>query len=149
MPSENTSIKMRLTQIGSCETENNLPSISVERIEKTILKINYSVFVEINRPMSQVSVRVTLRYLYGTTNLFKGRLTCTFDIENLSAFIELDEDKEEFNIKSDFLPTLIALSFSTTRGYFARELVGTALEAYPFPMVSSKSLMERVKYQVI
>ena len=35
MPSENTSIKMWLTQIGSCETENNLPSISVERIEKT------------------------------------------------------------------------------------------------------------------
>ena len=69
MPSENTSIKMRLTQIGSCETENNLPSISVERIEKTNLKINYSVFVEINRPMSQVSVRVTLRYLYGTTYL--------------------------------------------------------------------------------
>ena len=97
MPSENTSIKMRLTQIGSCETENNLPSISVERIEKTNLKINYSVFVEINRPMSQVSVRVTLRYLYGTTNLFKGRLTCTFDIENLSAFIELDEDKERFS----------------------------------------------------
>lgn len=48
MPSENTTIKMRLTKIGSCEIENNLSSISVEHLDKTNLKINYNVFVEIN-----------------------------------------------------------------------------------------------------
>ena len=140
MPSENTTIKMRLTKIGSCEIENNLSSISVEHLDKTNLKINYNVFVEINLPLSQVSVKVALSYLDGSSYLFNGKLT---------TFIELDEEKDEFNIKSDFLPSLIALSFSTTRGYFARELIGTALEAYPFPMISSKSLLERVNYQVI
>ena len=140
---------MRLTKIGSCEIENNLSSISVEHLDKTNLKINYNVFVEINRPLSQVSVKVALSYLDGSSYLFNGKLTCTFEIEKLSTFIELDEEKDEFNIKSDFLPSLIALSFSTTRGYFARELIGTALEAYPFPMISSKSLLERVNYQVI
>ena len=149
MPSENTTIIMRLTKIGSCEIENNLSSISVEHLDKTNLKINYNVFVEINRPLSQVSVKVALSYLDGSSYLFNGKLTCTFEIEKLSTFIELDEEKDEFNIKSDFLPSLIALSFSTTRGYFARELIGTALEAYPFPMISSKSLLERVNYQVI
>lgn len=149
MPSENTAIKMRLTKIGSCEIENNLSSISVEHLDKTNLKINYNVFVEINLPLSQVSVKVALSYLDGSSYLFNGKLTCTFEIEKLSTFIELDEEKDEFNIKSDFLPSLIALSFSTTRGYFARELIGTALEAYPFPMISSKSLLERVNYQVI
>ena len=140
---------MRLTKIGSCEIENNLSPISVEHLDKTNLKINYNVFVEINRPLSQVSVKVALSYLDGSSYLFNGKLTCTFEIEKLSTFIELDEEKDEFNIKSDFLPSLIALSFSTTRGYFARELIGTALEAYPFPMISSKSLLERVNYQVI
>ncbi|MDY3759344.1 MAG: hypothetical protein SOZ72_08205 [Treponema sp.] len=140
---------MRLTKIGSCEIENNLSSISVEHLDKTNLKINYNVFVEINLPLSQVSVKVALSYLDGSSYLFNGKLTCTFEIEKLSTFIELDEEKDEFNIKSDFLPSLIALSFSTTRGYFARELIGTALEAYPFPMISSKSLLERVNYQVI
>ena len=149
MPSENTTIIMRLTKIGSCEIENNLSSISVEHLDKTNLKINYNVFVEINLPLSQVSVKVALSYLDGSSYLFNGKLTCTFEIEKLSTFIELDEEKDEFNIKSDFLPSLIALSFSTTRGYFARELIGTALEAYPFPMISSKSLLERVNYQVI
>ena len=149
MPSENTTIKMRLTKIGSCEIENNLSSISVEHLDKTNLKINYNVFVEINLPLSQVSVKVALSYLDGSSYLFNGKLTCTFEIEKLSTFIELDEEKDEFNIKSDFLPSLIARSFSTTRGYFARELIGTALEAYPFPMISSKSLLERVNYQVI
>ena len=149
MPSENTTIKMRLTKIGSCEIENNLSSISVEHLDKTNLKINYNVFVEINLPLSQVSVKVALSYLDGSSYLFNGKLTCTFEIEKLSTFIEFDEKKDEFNIKSDFLPSLIALSFSTTRGYFARELIGTALEAYPFPMISSKSLLARDNYQVI
>ena len=149
MPSDNIKTQMRLTQIGNCEIDNHLSSFKADQIEIGKLKIDYSAQVEINRPLSQVAVRITLCYYMGTADLFVGKLTCFFEVEGLSSFIEVDENKEELNIKSDFLPSLIGISFSTSRGYFVRELVGTPLEAYPFPIVSNKSLLSRVKYQVI
>ena len=72
-----------------------------------------------------------------------------FDVVDLASYITAKEGEDEFRIESDFLPMLISIAFSTTRGYFARELVGSALAPYPFPMIPMDTLQKHTTYQLI
>ena len=145
-PVEN--IRIRLSAVGNAVIDNPAPALMEGGISTSNLKVSYKVAVEVNRPMSQVNVNVMLAYLAGQKTLFSGNLVTTFDVVDLSKYISEKEGEDEFRIESDFLPMMISIAFSTTRGYFVRELKGTALASYPFPMISMDSIQKRTTYQL-
>ena len=139
-------LKIRLSLVGDAVIDTPAPAGG--KLSASDLKVMYRVTVEVNRPLSQVKVNVTLSYLSGHNTIFSGSLATTFDVVDLALYITEQEGEDEFRIESDFLPMLISIAFSTTRGYFVRELQGTALAPYPFPMVSMDSIQKRVAYQL-
>ena len=145
-PAEN--LRIRLSAVGNAVIDNPAPALMEGGFSASNLKVLYKVAVEVNRPMSQVNVNVMLAYLAGQKTLFSGSLVTTFDVVDLSKYISEKEGEDEFRIESDFLPMMISIAFSTTRGYFVRELKGTALAPYPFPMISMDSIQKRTSYQL-
>lgn len=145
-PAEN--LRIRLSSVGNAVIDTPAPAQMEDGISASDLKVLYKVAVEVNRPMSQVNVNVMLAYLAGRKTLFSGGLVTTFDVVDLASYITEKEGEDEFRIESDFLPMMISIAFSTTRGYFVRELQSTALAPYPFPMISMDSIQKRTTYQL-
>ena len=149
MPQSTDNLKIRLSQVGDPVFDIPAPVQVEGGIVASDLKIQYNVLVRINRPESRVDIIVSMVYLAGQNKLFSGSLTTGFDVVDLASYITAKEGEDEFRIESDFLPMLISIAFSTTRGYFARELVGSALAPYPFPMISMDTLQKHTTYQLI
>ena len=149
MPQSTDNLKIRLSQVGEPVIDIPAPVQVEGGIVASDLKIQYNVLVRINRPESRVDVVVSMVYLAGQNKLFSGSLTTGFDVVDLASYITAKDGEDEFRIESDFLPMLISIAFSTTRGYFARELVGSALAPYPFPMISMDILQKHTTYQLI
>ncbi len=141
--------RIRLSSVGNPIIINQAPIQMDGEIASSDLKIQYRVSAEINRPQSIVNVIVLLTYITDSKTLFSGSLTTTFNVVDLPSYITVKEGEDKFRIESDFLPTLISIAFSTTRGYYVRELQGTILAPYPFPMISIDSLLRRVTYKLI
>ena len=150
MPQSTDNLKIRLSKVGEPVIDMHAPVQVVEGgIVASDLKIQYNVLVRINRPESRVDIIVSMVYLAGQNKLFSGSLTTGFDVVDLASYITAKEGEDEFRIESDFLPMLISIAFSTTRGFFARELVGSALAPYPFPMIPMDTLQKHTTYQLI
>lgn len=149
MPQSTDNLKIRLSQIGEPVIGIPAPGEVEGGIVASELKIQYNVLVRIDRPESRVDIIVSMVYLSGQNKLFSGSLKTGFDVVDLASYITAEDGEDEFRIESDFLPMLISIAFSTTRGYFARELVGSALAPYPFPMISMDSLQKHTTYQLI
>lgn len=145
-PSNN--LKIRLSSVGKPIIDKPAPSHVEAGLNPDNLKIQFRVLVEVNRPESQVKISVAIEYLMNQDQLFSGSLTSCFDVVDLASYITTQEE-DKFRLESDFLPMLISIAFSTTRGYFARELAGTLLEPYPFPIVSMDSIQKRTSYHLI
>lgn len=148
MPQPSNNLKIRLSSVGNPVIDKSAPTQLETGFNPDDLKIQFKVSVEINRPESQVIIVVMLEYLLGQNQLFSGSLTSDFSVVDLASYITTQED-DKFRIESDFLPMLISIAFSTTRGYFVRELAGTVLEPYPFPIVSMDSIQKRSSYHLI
>ena len=142
-------LKIRLSKVGEPVIDKPAPVQVVGGIVASDLKIQYNVLVRINRPESRVDIIVSMVYLAGQNKLFSGSLTTGFDVVDLASYITAKDGEDEFRIESDFLPMIISIAFSTTRGYFARELVGSALAPYPFPMIPMDTLQKHTTYQLI
>ena len=147
MPVEN--IKIRLVMVGEPCVEYHPPVHVGDTLSEDNLQIQYSVLVKINRPDSVVDVYVTMSYYVGGDKLFSGSLTNRFEVVNLAEYIISTDDNNEFRVKNDFIPMLINISFSTTRGYFARELQNTELSMYPFPIIALDMIQKRTSYQLM
>ena len=147
MPAED--LKIRLSQVGNPVIEVPAPLQSEGVISSSDLKVKYNVEVTINRPESIVEIVVTMAYLRGQGVLFSGHLTTCFEVVNLASFITAEGGGGEFRLESDFLPMLISIAFSTTRGYFVRELADSALAPYPFPMITMDNIKKRTSYQLL
>lgn len=149
MPQSTDNLKIRLSRVGEPVIDIPAPVQVEGGIVASDLKIQYNVLVRINRPESRVEIIVSMVYLSGQNKLFSGSLTTGFDVVDLASYITAMEGEDDFRIESDFLPMLISVAFSTTRGYFARELVGSVLAPYPFPMISTDSLRKHATFQLI
>ncbi len=149
MPQSTDNLKIRLSQVGEPVIDIPAPVQAEGGIVASEIKIQYNVLVRIDRPESRVDIIVSMVYLAGQNKLFSGRLTTGFEVVDLASYITARDGEDEFRIESDFLPMLISIAFSTTRGYFARELVGSALAPYPFPMISMDTLQKHTTYQLI
>lgn len=149
MPQLDDNLKIRLSFVGDPKVESSALKQIEGEIDSSVLKIQYNVSVIINRPDSKVNVIVSMSYILGQEKLFSGSLTTGYDVVNLASYITTPEGEDKFRIESDFLPMLINIAFSTTRGYFASELMGTVLASYPFPMISMDNIQKRTSYQLI
>lgn len=149
MPQLADNLKIRLSSVGEPVINTQAPTQSYGVINPDELKILFKVSVEINRPESKVNIVVAMDYMMGQEKMFSGSLTTGFDVVGLASFITTPEGEDTFRIENDFLPMLISIAFSTTRGYFVRELVGTVLEPYPFPMIPMESIKKRTSFQLI
>lgn len=148
MPQPSNNLKIRLSSVGKPIIDKPVSSHVEAGLNPDNLKIQFRVLVEVNRPESRVQISVALEYLMNQDQLFSGSLTSCFDVVDLASYITTQEE-DKFRLESDFLPMLISIAFSTTRGYFARELSGTVLEPYPFPIVSMDSIQKRTSYHLI
>lgn len=149
MPQSTDNLKIRLSQVGEPVIDIPAPVQAEGGIVASELKIQYNVLVRIDRPESRVDIIVSMVYLAGQNKLFSGSLTTGFEVVDLASYITARDGEDEFRIESDFFPMLISIAFSTTRGYFARELVDSALAPYPFPMISMDTLQKHTTYQLI
>ena len=149
MPQSTDNLKIRLSKVGEPVIDIPAPVQIDGGLSAAELKIQYNVIARVNRPESRVDITVSMVYLSDQKKLFSGNLTTGFDVVDLASYITAKDGEDEFRIESDFLPMLISIAFSTTRGYFVRELLGTALEPYPFPMFSMESIQKHTTYQLI
>lgn len=147
MPAEN--IKIRLVMVGDPCVDLRLPVHVENELSADDLQIQYAVAVRINRSDSIVDVDVKMSYYLGRDKLFSGSLINRFEVVDLADYIIAFDGSNEFRIENDFIPMLINISFSTTRGYFARELQDTVLAKYPFPIISLDMIQKRTSYQLI
>lgn len=148
MPQSNDNVRIRLAFVGSPEI-NATPAQIEGNIDPINLKISFKVAVEVNRPESMVNVIVSMVYLLGQDTVFSGSLKTGFEVIDLSSYISIPEGEDAFRIESDFFPMLINIAFSTTRGYFAKELTGTILEPFPFPMIPMETINKKTSFQLI
>ena len=121
-------VKIRLNSVGNPEYRSFPGSFDETPLSPENVRIGFSVGVEINRPESLVTVKVTLGYLDGQKTIFEGG---------------------KFHLESNFLPMLINMSFGTARGYFVAVLSKTVLQKYPFPIIDSESVLKRTSYQLV
>ena len=149
MPSPADSVRIRLSFVGDPVIEIPAPARIEEEISSSDLKIQFKAMTVLNRPESKVDIIVTMVYYIEQTMVFTGNLTTRFEVVDLASFITAKEGEDGFQIESDFLPMLLNIAFSTTRGYMARELSDSALAAYPFPMVSMESIQKRTTYRLV
>ena len=149
MPQPADNLRIRLSRIGSPVIKIPAPSKEAVELSSSDMKIQYDVQVTVRRPDATVDVCVSMTYLYLNMQVFSGSLTSTFEVVGLASFINANEGEDRFRIENDFLPMLINIAFSTTRGFFARELQDTALAPYPFPIISMDSIQKRTRYQLI
>lgn len=149
MPSPSDSVRIRLSFVGDPLIE--IPALAkIEgEIPSSDLKIQYKAMAVLNRPESKVDIIVTMVYYIEQTMVFTGSLKTSFDVVDLASFITAKEGEDGFQIETDFLPMLLSTAFSTTRGYMVRELSGSALATYPFPMVSLEGIQKRTTYRLI
>ena len=143
------SLKIRLSSIGNAVIDKMAPAQIKSALNPADLRIQHAVSVEVNRPESRVDVKVTMSYMLGQATLFSGSLTTSFDVVDLASYITTKDGEDGFHIENDFLPMLINIAFGTTRGYFARELQGSVLAPYPFPMISMEIVQKRAVYHLI
>lgn len=149
MPQSTDNLKIRLSKVGEPVIDIPAPVQIDGGLSAAELRIQYNVIARVNRPESRVDITVSMVYLSDQKKLFSGNLTTGFDVVDLASYITAKDGEDEFRIESDFLPMLISIAFSTTRGYFVRELLGTALGPYPFPMISMESIQKHTTYQLI
>lgn len=149
MPQPIDNLKIRLSSVGNAVIDTAVPTHVEEAISPADLRIQYGVFVEVNRPDSRVDVRVAMSYLLGHNKLFSGSLTTSFEVVDLTKYITTKDGEDGFHIEKDFLPMLINIAFGTTRGYFSRELQGSILAPYPFPMIGMDVIQKRTTYRLI
>ena len=149
MPQSTDNLRIRLSQVGEPVIDVPAPARGEGSVTASELKIQYNVRVNVIRPESRVAVVVSMTYLSEQKKLFSGSLTTSFDVVDLSSYITAKDGEEEFRIESDFLPMLVSIAFSTTRGYFVRELSASVLAPYPFPMISMESIMKHTTYQLV
>lgn len=149
MPQSTCNLKIRLSKVGEPVIDIPAPVQIDGGLSAAELRIRYNLIARVNRPESRVDITVSMVYLSGQKKLFSGNLTTGFDVVDLASYITAKDGEDEFRIESDFLPMLISIAFSTTRGYFVRELLGTALGPYPFPMISMENIQKHTTYQLI
>lgn len=149
MPQSPYNLKIRLSKVGEPVIDIPAPVQIDGGISAAELRIQYNLIARVNRPESRVDITVSMVYLSDQKKLFSGNLTTGFDVVDLASYITAKDGEDEFRIESDFLPMLISIAFSTTRGYFVRELLGTALGPYPFPMISMENIQKHTTYQLI
>lgn len=141
-------LKIRLSFVGNPTIMTQAPSQLAESIDAGELRIRYRISVEINRPESKVIINTFMEYLLRQNSLFSGNLTSVFDVVDLASYIT-EQEGDQFRIENDFLPMLVNIAFSTTRGYFVRELQDSVLAPYPFPMISMDNIKKRITYQLL
>ena len=149
MQSPTDNLKIRLASVGNAVIETTAPEQMQKVFSPSDLRIQYAVSVVINRRESLVDVIVSMSYILGQETLFSGHLTTSFDVVDLSSYITTNEGEEEFHVEHDFFPMLINIAFGTTRGYFVKELQGTVLAPYPFPMIGLDSIQKRTSYRLV
>lgn len=149
MPQSPYNLKIRLSKVGEPVIDIPAPVQIDGGLSAAELRIQYNLIARVNRPESRVDITVSMVYLSDQKKLFSGNLTTCFDVVDLASYITAKDGEDEFRIESDFLPMLISIAFSTTRGYFVRELLGTALGPYPFPMISMENIQKHTTYQLI
>lgn len=149
MPQSPYNLKIRLSKVGEPVIDIPAPVQIDGGLSAAELRIQYNLIARVNRPESRVDITVSMVYLSDQKKLFSGNLTTGFDVVDLASYITAKDGEDEFRIESDFLPMLISIAFSTTRGYFVRELLGTALGPYPFPMISMENIQKHTTYQLI
>ena len=147
MPADN--VKIRLSHVDNPVIGHPAPTMVDGGVSSSDLNIQYSVLVRINRPESSVDVVVSISYIIGQKTVFSGSLTTGFNVVDLASFITAKDGEDEFRVESDFLPMLISIAFSTTRGYFARELADSVLAPFPFPIISLDNIKKRTIYQLV
>lgn len=142
-------LKIRLVMVGEPIIDFRPPVHIEGGLSADRLQIQYAVAVRINRPDSVVDVEVTMSYYQGRDKLFSGTLTNRFEVIDLAEYIIAIDGSNEFQVENDFIPMLVSVSFSTTRGYFVRELQDTELSMYPFPIIPLDMIQKRTSYQLI
>lgn len=141
--------RIRLASIVGENIYKSAPLNSQIEIHVEKLKVRYDVLVTIDRPQSQVRIKIGLMYSSDGNLVFSGEVASVFDVVELDSFISEKGDDGEFRVEQDFFPMLVNIAFGTTRGYFAARNVGTVLEDYPFPMMDMENVMKHVEYQLI
>lgn len=149
MPSPIDNLRIRLASVGDAVIETAAPEHMQMVFSPSDLRIQYAVSVVVNRPESRVDVVVSMSFFLGQEALFSGHLTTSFDVIDLDSYITAKEGEEEFHVEHDFFPMLISIAFGTTRGYFVKELQGTVLAPYPFPMIGLDSIQKRTSYRLV
>ena len=149
MQSPDNNLKIRLVFVGDPVISTKAPEQVENGISAEDIKIQFGVRVVVDRPASKVDVVVTFSYFTGAITLFSGSLTSSFEVLDLASLIQTQDGEDGFRLESDFLPILINIAFSNTRGYFVNELRSSALAPYPFPIVSMDSIKKRTTYKLI
>lgn len=141
-------LKIRLSFVGNPVIGVPAPTKVEHELSSSDLRVQYDVQVGVDRTSSMVEINVLMVYLNKKDVLFSGTLTSRFEVFNLASYITVIDNEDAFRLENDFFPMLISIAFGNTRGYFARELVGTVLEPYPFPMISMESIRKKTSYEL-
>ena len=149
MPLPDNNLRIRLIFVGDRQVSTEAPAQIDKPLSAEDIKIQFAVRIVIDRPESQVGIIVSYSYLHGQGTLFSASLTTKYEVLDLASYVKTTEGEDSFKLENDFLPMLVNIAFSTTRGYFVRELEGTVLEKYPFPIVSMDSIKKRTTYKLI
>lgn len=149
MPDSNENIKMRLASIGNLTITTPLQTEIDTNQLNTDLRIQFGVQVQLVRPESKVIVSVTMSYILNQLTIFSGTITIEYIVLDLASYIKVKDQENSFVLENDFMPMLVGAGFSTARGYFARQLVNTYLEKYPFPIFALSEILKRTTYQLV
>ena len=136
-------VHFKLVSIIDGKYERHIAEKDLSSLTGDTLQFMWKVATEVNVSSGTVMVLIGVRYKYLNEELVTLEHAYTYEIPDLKDIVDIDAETNTVTFKIDILPTLVAASYSTSRGIAYERVKDTELASYPVPMISMDVLMSK------
>lgn len=136
-------VRFKLIAIVDRINDQHIAEKDLSSLTGDTLQFMWKVATEVNVSSGTVMVLIGVRYKYLNEELVTLEHAYTYEIPDLKDIVDIDAETNTVTFKIDILPTLVAASYSTSRGITYERVKDTELANYPVPMISMDVLMSK------
>lgn len=113
-----------------------MPELSAQIVAQSLQETDISLHDEI------IKVRSGIRYSIESKVVCSCIISIRFHLFDLDSWITIHKGQKSISITSDFMPTLLNITYGALRGALFERTKGTTMEKYPLPLLSMDELIK-------
>lgn len=141
-------IKVRFGIEALEEQKFEFSSSIPDTIDANALEVRYLIETEIIRSEEKIKVTTGVKYSLREMPLCELVIGAVFGMAPFSEIVVIDGAKKTISFSKEIVPTLLNITFGALRGVLFEKTKGTALEAYPLPLISMPDLVDMNRFRV-